>query len=141
MKRISRKHLNLELAAVVAKRGTCLRAKVGAVATQDNRVVATGYNGSVRGQPHCTSESCTPHDHCPNSVHAEANLIAYSAKKGVALEGATLYITHSPCKKCTELIIQAGIKEIYFTEAYRDTDWALLNLAGIPYHITHPIED
>ncbi len=131
MGRLSRIETNLQVAEVVAKRGTCLRAQVGAVATQDNRIVATGYNGAAKGQPHCTSESCTPHDHCPNSVHAEANLIAYAAKKGVALEGATLYVTHSPCRKCSELIIQAGIAEVHYRQKYRDTDWELLDNAKI----------
>jgi len=129
--RISRHEVNLRVAQVVALRGTCLRAKVGAVATIDNRIVATGYNGSLAAQDHCTSETCSPFEHCPNSVHAEANLIAYAAKKGVALEGATIYVTHSPCQKCLELIIQSGIKEVVYLHPYRDTNWDLLNASGL----------
>ena len=131
MNRLTRNDVNMNLALVVAQRGTCLRAKVGAVAVLDGRVVATGYNGSPKGQPHCTSDSCTPHNHCPNSIHAEANLIAYSARKGVKLEGSTIYITHSPCRKCSELIIQAGIKEVYYLQPYSGTDWELLLTSGI----------
>lgn len=135
MNRPNRIQTNLRVAYILADRGTCLRAKVGAVATQDNRIVSTGYNGAAKGMDHCTSKTCTPDEPCPNSVHAEANLIAYAAKKGVALEGATLYITHSPCRKCTELIIQAGIKKVYYVKSYRATDWILLKKAGIECHL------
>ena len=134
MSRLNRISLNLNMAKLVAQRATCLRAKVGAIATQDNRVVATGYNGSLAGENHCTDESCSPFDHCPNSVHAEANLIAYAARKGVKLEGATMYITHSPCRKCSELIIQAGITEIWYIQPYRATDFDLLFRSGIRVH-------
>ena len=136
--RPSRIETNLKVAYTIADRGTCLRAKVGAVATQDNRIVCTGYNGAAKGMDHCTDASCNPDNPCPNSVHAEANLIAYAAKKGVALEGATLYITHSPCRKCSELIIQAGIERIFYEKMYRDTPWGLLTIAGVDTHQTLP---
>jgi len=139
MDRLSRIEVNINIALVVAQRGTCLRAKVGAVATMDNRVIATGYNGAPKGSPHCTEESCSAEDHCPNSIHAEANLIAYAAKKGVSLEGSTIYVTHSPCRKCGELITQAGIKEIVYLHPYRDSDWNMLIATGIQLTAVHPI--
>jgi len=131
MSRLNRDEVNLNVALIVAQRGTCLRAKVGAVATLDNRIISTGYNGAPKGMPHCTSTSCTPDAPCLNSIHAEANLIYYAARKGVALEGAILYVTHSPCRKCSEAIIQSGIKEVVYLNKYRATDWNLLKVSGV----------
>ena len=129
--RPSRDQINLRVAKVIAERSTCLRAQVGAVITVDNRIVSTGYNGATPGQDHCTDEDCNSESHCSNSVHAEANAIAYAAKKGVAIEGGILYCTHSPCIKCTELIIQAGIKKVVYNKPYRATDFGLFNNAGV----------
>lgn len=132
--RASREDINMEIAWVVSKRSTCQRAHVGCVITTDNRIVTTGYNGAAKGEEHCTDESCSTKVHCPNSVHAEANAIAYAAKKGVALEGGIAYITHSPCKNCGRLLIQSGIKEIYYSKEYDGTDFDALTRAGIKVH-------
>ncbi len=129
--RPKRETVYMAMAETIAVRGTCLRAKVGAAVTVDDRMVAVGYNGSLPDQPHCNDETCTPDSPCKNSVHAEANLIAFAAKNGLCLKGGTLYITHSPCQKCSELIIQSGITKIYYRNKYRDTPTQLLISCGI----------
>jgi dCMP deaminase len=131
MSRLDRDSLNMNLAKVVSLRGTCLRAKVGAVVVKDRRVVSTGYNGAPTGGPHCNDETCTPNEPCKNSIHAEANAIAYAAKHGVALRGAVIYVTHSPCQKCSELIIQSGITEVIYAKKYRATPFKMLKDGGV----------
>jgi dCMP deaminase len=119
MERIERHDLNMEIAHSIAKRSTCLRKQVGCVITVDNRIVVTGYNGAPAGVPHCTSETCTGPS-CSVAVHAEAAAISFAARKGIALENSILYVTYSPCKKCAELILNAGIKQVIYDEPYRD---------------------
>ena len=121
MVRISRNDLFIKVALLFAKRSTCKRGQVGVVAVKDKRIIATGYNGSPSGLPHCSDENCNQAKGCVNSIHAEANLISFSARAGITLEGSTLYCTHAPCKKCSELIIQAGIRKLYYLFPYRDT--------------------
>lgn len=118
--RISRDHLFMSTAWLFAMRSTCLRGQVGAVAVINNRIIATGYNGSPSGHEHCSPKNGCNVDEgsCPNSIHAEANLIAFAARSGVALEGATLYCTHEPCKKCAQLIVQAGFVKVMYSECY-----------------------
>ncbi len=111
----------MEVAKVMSKRSTCMRGRVGAVATIEGRIVAVGYNGSLSGSPHCTSQTCNDSAPCSNTVHAEANLIAFCARKGISLEGGTLYITHSPCETCAKLIVQAGFLKVYYEKPYRVT--------------------
>jgi dCMP deaminase len=138
MERVSRDELCMQIAHLVAQRGTCSRAQVGAVIARDGRVLATGYNGPPSGFPHCTDpDGCTGADRksnegCLRAVHAEANAIAYSARHGIATEGASLYCSHLPCRKCAELIINAGIVLVYYSVDYRLKDgWLLLQQAGI----------
>lgn len=131
MTRPTRKSTHMAIAETMAKRGTCLRAMVGAAVEIDKRIVAVGYNGSLPDQPHCSDHTCTPDAPCKNSVHAEANLVAYAAKKGISLEGGVLYVTHSPCQKCSELVIQAGITKIYYKKKYRATPEILILKCGV----------
>jgi dCMP deaminase len=123
--RIGRDGLFMGVAELFAKRSTCLRAKVGAVAVRDNRIVATGYNGAPQGFPHCTEHTCNPDNPCEETIHAEANLIAFSARAGISLEGTTLYCTHAPCKNCSRLILQSGIAEIVYKNPYRASNLGL----------------
>lgn len=120
MNRISRKDLMLGICRLLAQRGTCLRAKVGAVIEKDGRILSTGYNGSLPGEPHCEDEGCMMEDgHCVRTIHAEANAIAFAAKHGICIVGATLYTTgwHSgSCFRCARLARAAGITNIV-TEA------------------------
>lgn len=120
MARITREDLFMGCAELFAQRSTCLRGQVGAVAVINGRIMATGYNGAPSGHPHCTPETCNDQGPCTNSIHAEANLIAFAAKAGVSLQDATLYCTHLPCLKCAQLIVQSGIKQVIWKNPYHD---------------------
>lgn len=122
MTRISRSDMLMQFCEAAAERSTCLRNQVGAIIAIDGRPVSVGYNGAAEGKPHCIPETCGPDKPCLNTVHAEANAIAFAARKGIATEGAWLYCTYSPCQKCAELILQAGIKFVVFSQLYRDQD-------------------
>lgn len=109
------------IAKQVASRSTCDRKRVGCVIVADKTILSTGYNGSIRGMPHCDDVG---HDmdnsHCVATIHAEANAILQAAKNGVKLDRAELYTTSSPCWNCFKLIANSGIKKIYYHEFYRD---------------------
>ena len=111
----------MAIALQVASRSTCDRKHVGAVIVRDRMILATGYNGSIRGIAHCDDEGHLMEDgHCVRTVHAEANAIVQAARNGVRLEGADIYVTASPCFGCFKLIANAGISRIAFHEFYRD---------------------
>ena len=118
MERISRIAMYFEIVEANAKRSLCMRNKVGAILVRDNRVVAMGYNGTL---PNVDPSVGLNKDGSSNTVHAEANLIAYCAKHGIPTNGCSLYISISPCNKCAELIVQAGIDEVIYKEEYRIT--------------------
>lgn len=107
------------IAKLVSLRATCPRLRVGAVAVKDGYILATGYNGAPRGMDHCIDVGCLIVDgHCHRAVHAEQNVIAMAARKGISLEGATLYVTHFPCDTCFKIVLNAGIREIIYEEMY-----------------------
>lgn len=111
----------MNIAVQAATRSTCDRKHVGAVIVRDKSILSTGYNGSVRGMPHCDDVGHTMENgHCIATVHAEANAIIQAAKNGVALSGADIYVTASPCWPCFKLIANSGIKRIFYGEFYRD---------------------
>ena len=111
----------MAIAAQVATRSTCDRKHVGAVVVRDRMILTTGYNGSIRGAPHCDEEGHLMEDgHCVRTVHAEANAIVQAARNGVRIEGADIYVTASPCFNCFKLIANSGIGRIVFGEFYRD---------------------
>ena len=111
----------MNIAQVVATRSTCPRKFVGSVLVRNRTILSTGYNGSIRGMPHCDDVG---HDiesgHCVATIHAEANAILQAAKNGVMIDGAEMYTTASPCWTCFKLIANAGIRSIYYGEFYRD---------------------
>jgi dCMP deaminase len=111
----------MNIARQVATRSTCDRKHVGAVVVRERTILSTGYNGSIRGMPHCDDVG---HDlengHCVATVHAEANAIIQAAKNGVQVDGAEIYTTASPCWNCFKLIANSGIRQIYYGEFYRD---------------------
>jgi dCMP deaminase len=112
----------MNIARQAATRSTCDRKHVGAVIVRDKTILSTGYNGSIRGLPHCDDVGhMMDAGHCVATVHAEANAIIQAAKNGVRIEGAELYTTASPCWNCFKLIANAGIRRIYYGEFYRDT--------------------
>ena len=111
----------MDIAKVVATRATCDRKHVGAVIVRDRSILATGYNGSIRGLGHCDEEGHLMEDgHCVRTVHAEANAIVQAARNGVRLDGAMIYVTASPCWGCFRLIANAGISRVVYGEFYRD---------------------
>jgi len=111
----------MNIAHQAATRATCDRKHVGAVIVRDKTILSTGYNGSIRGMPHCDDVGHVMEDgHCVATVHAEANAIIQAAKNGVRIDGAEIYTTASPCWACFKLITNAGIRTIYYGEFYRD---------------------
>ena len=121
MARVSWDRYFMNLAREAATRSTCPRKSVGAVIVRDKAVLATGYNGSLRGLPHCTEVGCMmDNGHCVRTVHAEANAILQAARHGVRIEGADVYVTASPCWDCFKLITNAGLARVIYGEFYRD---------------------
>jgi dCMP deaminase len=129
----------MSVAELMAQRGTCSRATVGVVIARDGRPLATGYNGAPRGMAHClhppgevSAERDVEAPTCRVAVHAEANAVAFAARYGITLDGATLYTTLSPCIPCAQLIVNAGIRTVYVRERYRDLGGVrLLNEANV----------
>jgi dCMP deaminase len=111
----------MNIAREVATRSTCDRKFVGSVVVRDRSILATGYNGSIRGLPHCDEEGHLMEEgHCVRTVHAEANAIVQAARNGMRIDGSSIYVTASPCWGCFRLIANAGIIRIVFGEFYRD---------------------
>ena len=121
MARVSWDRYFMDIARVVASRSTCERKFVGAVIVRDKTILSTGYNGSIRGMPHCTDVGHMMEDgHCVATIHAESNAIIQAAKNGVAIENASIYVTASPCWSCFKIITNSGIRRIVYGEFYRD---------------------
>ena len=116
----------MNLALDLAKRSHCVKAQVGAVLTKDTRIISIGYNGPPAGTHNCDEEF--PEEGCPRdsknscslALHAEENAILYAVKNGATLEGATLYLTLSPCLSCARLIFSSGIKKVWFKNSYAE---------------------
>jgi len=114
----------MELAEKLAMRSHCVKAHVGAVLTKDTRIISLGYNGPPSGTHNCDKEwpgvGC-PRDSkgsCSLALHAEQNAILYAAKNNVSMDGATLYVTLSPCISCARVIFTTGIKRVLFKNSY-----------------------
>lgn len=111
----------MQIAGAVAERATCDRKHVGAVLVRDRNILCTGYNGSIHGMPHCDDVGhMMVGGHCVRTIHAEANAIVQAARNGVRIEGATVYVTASPCWSCFKMLANAGVKRICYGEFYRD---------------------
>ncbi len=114
---------------LVAQRATCTRRKVGAVLVKEKRILCSGYNGAPAGIPHCSETGCLrerlnvpsgeKHELC-RGVHAEQNVIIQAAFHGIPVNGADLYCTNQPCSICAKMIINAGIKKVYYWDGYDD---------------------
>lgn len=121
LKRPSWQEYFMGIALVTASRSTCPRANVGAVLVKNNQILVTGYNGAVSNQAHCDEVGChIVHNHCMRAVHAEMNAICNCAKQGDNTQDADLYVTHFPCVRCMPLVIQSGIKRIYYLHDYNN---------------------
>ncbi|HPD96187.1 MAG: dCMP deaminase family protein [Bacteroidales bacterium] len=120
----------LEMASIWAKNSYCKRRQVGAIIVKDRMIISDGYNGTPAGFENvCEDEEGKTK---PYVLHAEANAITKVAKSNNSSEGATLYVTSSPCMECSKLIIQAGIKRVVFFDKYHNLDGIeLLQRAGI----------
>ena len=120
----------LEMASVWARNSYCKRRQVGAIIVKDRMIISDGYNGTPAGFENvCEDDNGVTK---PYVLHAEANAITKVAKSGNSSEGATLYVTASPCMECSKLIIQAGIKRVVYRDEYRILDGVeLLRRAGV----------
>ena len=125
-----------EVARVVARRASCDRAQVGAVLVDSlNRIIATGYNGAPRGLPSCDEVGHLLVDgHCLRTIHAEANALMNAVADP---RGSTLYVTHYPCIRCANLLVQAGVVRVVAREAYGDTKLAaaVFEAAGVKVEV------
>ncbi len=143
--RVSWDEYFLQIATLAATRSTCLRRNVGCVLVRDRYVLATGYNGVPAKAPHCVDIGCLRQElNIPSgqrmdicrAVHAEANAITQCAKRGVCVQGATAYITVTPCSKCAALLIQAGVIAVVSSGVYPDEDTkAILEEANVTVKI------
>ncbi|MBR5638644.1 MAG: dCMP deaminase family protein [Muribaculaceae bacterium] len=120
----------LRMAQIWAENSYCKRRQVGAIIVKDKMIISDGYNGTPVGFENVCEDD---NDHTkPYVLHAEANAITKVAQSNNSSNGATLYVTSSPCIECAKLIIQAGIKRVVFNEIYRLTDGIeLMKRAGI----------
>ena len=120
----------LKLALEWANLSYCKRKKVGALIVKDKMIISDGYNGSPSGfDNNCEDDNGNTHWYV---LHAEANAILKTAKSNHNCSGATLYLTHSPCKECSKLIHQAGIKRVVYSKKYKDDSGLIfLKKAGV----------
>ena len=111
-----------EVADAISKRATCDRGRAGSVAVKDNQILVTGYVGSPVGFPHCDEEGHdlrkVLHEDGMRTVHSEQNLICQAAKRGVSLDGATVYTRMTPCRTCAMLLINCGVKKVFCERKY-----------------------
>lgn len=129
MERLSRDEYYMSIAELASVRSTCLSRHVGAVIVKNDNPISFGYNGPARGMEHCADvggckrrampdyKSGAYLELCPAS-HAEQNAVAFAAKHGVSVEGATIYVNTFPCKDCMNSLINAGVKKIVFNSEY-----------------------
>lgn len=116
----------MELAVNLAKRSHCIRRHVGAVLTKETRIISIGYNGPPAGTHNCDEE--WPEEGCPRdskggcslAIHAEQNAILYAVRNKASVEGATLYVTLSPCLACARIIYTMGIRKVIFLNSYAE---------------------
>ena len=129
-KQTKKDYLYMRMARVWAENSYCIRRQVGALMVKDQRIISDGYNGTPSGFENvCEDENNVSK---PYVLHAEANAISKVARSHNSSDGATLYVTASPCIECSKLIIQAGIKRVIYGELYRLTDGIdLLKRAGV----------
>ena len=132
----------MSVAHLISRRATCTRGHIGSVIVRDHSILSTGYNGAPAGLPHCNDSNCriyrsihpdgTVEENCVNAIHAEINAIAQAAKHGVSIKDSDIYITASPCIHCLKVLINVGIKTIYYDKPYKIEHIAdLLRLSGI----------
>jgi dCMP deaminase len=122
----------MEVCEAISKRATCDRGRSGCVIAKDKQLLVTGYVGAPAGLPHCDEaghlfkqmvhEDGSTTTHCVRTVHAEQNAICQAAKRGISIDGATLYCRMTPCRTCAMLIINCGIKRVVAQRRYHDSE-------------------
>ncbi|MGO8692284.1 MAG: deoxycytidylate deaminase [Rectinemataceae bacterium] len=139
----------MEVCNSIAKRATCDRGRSGCVIARDNQILATGYVGAPSGLPHCDDvghqlkktvhEDGSVTQHCVRTVHAEQNAICQAAKRGVAIDGATLYCRMTPCRVCAMIIINCGIVRVVAERRYHTgaESEGMFTQAGIELEYVH----
>ena len=139
----------MEVCDAISKRATCDRGRSGCVIAKDNRILVTGYVGAPAGLPHCDEvghqlkktlhEDGGVTEHCVRTVHAEQNAICQAAKRGIAIDGATLYCRMTPCRTCAMLIINCGVERVVCQRRYHDAGYseAMLRAAGVGLEYVH----
>ena len=125
-KQRKRDEFYMDFAHMVSMRSKCRRMKVGAVLVKNEDIVGTGYNGPPRGYEPDVCECADTGETHEHVIHAELNAVLSAARLGRVTEGATLYVTLSPCSRCAALIMQSGIKEVVYREKYRHSDGLML---------------
>jgi len=120
----------IEIMEAIAKRATCARGRSGCVIAKDNQILAAGYVGSAIGDDHCDevghlmqkryNADGTYSEHCVRTVHAEQNAICQAAKRGISIDGATMYVRMTPCPVCAKMIANCGIKKVVCQRKYHD---------------------
>ena len=133
----------MEVCEAISKRATCERGRSGCVIAKDKQLLVTGYVGAPAGLPHCDDaghqfkktlhENGKETTHCVRTVHAEQNAICQAAKRGISIDGATLYCRMTPCRICAMLIINCGIVRVVCQRRYHDgsDSETMFNAAGI----------
>jgi len=122
----------LNIAEEISSASKCVSKKVGSVIVKDGRILSSGYNGTPAGYPNCSDHwngQWTEHHHewsKEYEIHAEMNAIIWAARKGISIEGATIYATLQPCSQCTKNIIASGIKKIVYRKAYEHNNNKIL---------------
>ncbi|MDR1363776.1 MAG: cytidine/deoxycytidylate deaminase family protein [Spirochaetaceae bacterium] len=139
----------MEVCEAIARRATCGRGRSGAVIARGNQLLVTGYVGAPRGLPHCDDvghqlkqiihEDGAVTTHCVRTVHAEQNAICQAAKRGVAIDGGTLYCRMTPCRTCAMLIINSGLVRVVCQRRYHDAadSEAMFKSAGVILEYVH----
>lgn len=134
----------LKIAQLASTRSTCIRRQVGAVLVKEKKILATGYNGVPSGISHCADVGCLRdeegipsgqrHELC-RGLHAEQNAILQAAYHGVSIQGSVLFCTNFPCVICSKMLINAGIKQIFYLDGYPDPlSEKMLKEAGMELH-------
>ena len=134
----------LKIAQLASTRSTCIRRQVGAVLVKEKKILATGYNGAPSGISHCADAGCLRdeeqvpsgqrHELC-RGLHAEQNAILQAAYHGVSIRGSVLFCTNFPCVICSKMLINAGIRQIFYLEGYPDPlSERMLEEAGMELH-------
>lgn len=133
--RISWDNLFIKIAELYAQRSSCKYFKIGVIFVRDNRILAAGYNGPPKGEPHCEEVGCQKEDEFGKRLpagsglcrgaHSEMNAIANASTEGVNLAGSIAYCTFSPCFDCTKVLVNMGIVEFKYSTEYPETENAM----------------